>query len=72
MAESMKGLKRTHRCGELSALTLPDSVASIGTNAFGNCTALTLTVPRDSYAAQYCIDNGLDYTYPDANDLLLD
>ena len=31
---------------------------------------LTLTVTRDSYAAEYCEENGLNYTYPDANDWL--
>ena len=61
------GTQAFFRCGELSALTLPDSVASIGTNAFGNCTALTLTVPRDSYAHQYCIDRKLNHTFPDTN-----
>ena len=32
--------------------------------------ALTLTVPRNSYAEQYCKDNSLKYTYPDALDWL--
>ena len=29
------------------------------------------TVPRDSYAAQWCRDNNVRYTYPDANNWLL-
>ena len=58
-------------CDSLTTITLPDSVTSIGVGAFSNCPSdLTLTVPRDSYACQYAIDNGLAYTYPDANDWL--
>ena len=55
-------------CSSLTTITLPDSLTSIGDFAFRNCPSdLTLTVPRDSYACQYAIDNGLAYTYPDAN-----
>ena len=58
-------------CDSLTTVTLPDSLTSIGVGAFSNCPSdLTLTVPRDSYACQYAIDNGLAYTYPDANDWL--
>ena len=58
-------------CDALTTVTLPDSLTSIGDFAFRNCPSdLTLTVPRDSYACQYAIDNGLAYTYPDANDWL--
>ncbi|MBR6667015.1 MAG: leucine-rich repeat domain-containing protein [Clostridia bacterium] len=60
-------------CDSLTTITIPDSVTSIGDDAFYWCDALTsITVGRDSYARQYCIDNGLPYTYPDANDWLLD
>ena len=55
----------------LTSVTLPDSLTSIGIGAFEDCSeTLTLTVSRDSYACQYAIDNGLAYTYPDANDWL--
>ena len=42
----------------------------IGFGAFTGCNYLTLTVPRNSYAAQYCNENGLNYTYPDSLDWL--
>ena len=60
-----------YSCEFLTSISIPDSVTSIGNSAFSRCRKLTLTVPRDSYAAQYCRENGLDYTYPDANDWLL-
>ena len=53
-----------------SSVTIPASVTSIGEDAFSNCPSLTLTVPRGSYAAQYCKDNNLPYTYPDSLDWL--
>ena len=56
-----------YSCDSLTAVTIPDSVTAIGKDAFADCPNLTLTVPRDSYAAQYCKDNGLAYQYPDAN-----
>lgn len=54
----------------MSTLTILASVTSIGKNAFLKCPNLTVTVSRDSYAAQWCKDNGVPYTYPDANDWL--
>ena len=65
----------TKYIGKAEALTVKDTldgltVTSIGDEAFSNCPNLTLTVPRDSYAKQYCIDNNLLYTYPDALDWL--
>ena len=57
-------------CSGLTSITLPDSLTDIGGWAFIGCENATFTVGRDSYAKQYCIDNGFTYTYPDANDRL--
>ena len=57
-------------CSSLTSVTIPDSVTSIGEHAFavyqddkyGPNPKLTVTVSRDSCAAQYCKDNGVKYT----------
>ena len=57
-------------CDSLSTISIPDSVTSIGKDAFANCENLTLIVGRNSYAHTYAQENGLNFTYPDANDWL--
>ena len=50
-------------CGSLTRVVLPESVTSIGKGAFERCGSLTVTVPRGSYAEQYCRENEVNYTY---------
>ena len=57
-------------CNSLISITLPDTVTNIGDNAFSWRQNPTFTVERDSYAADYCKEQGFIYTYPDANDWL--
>ena len=61
-----------YECTELTEITLPASLTSFGKEPFHFCSALkTITVSAGSYAEQYCKQKGLNYTYPDANDWLL-
>lgn len=57
-------------CDVLSSVAIPGSLTYIGTDAFLSCPNLTLTVERDSHAAEYCKENKFNYTYPDSNDWL--
>jgi hypothetical protein len=53
-------------CRRLNCLTIPEGVTSIGDKAFYNCGQwLTLTVEKDSYAENYCRENGLKFKYSD-------
>ena len=59
-------------CASLTSITIPDSVTSIGNKVFSKCAPqMTVIVARDSYAEQWCIDNNKKYTFPNANDWLL-
>jgi len=49
-------------CKNLTAITIPDSVTKIGMDSFFGCGDLMCRVGRDSYAMQYCIDHGMNYT----------
>ncbi len=59
-------------CSALTSINLPDSITYIGFIVFDSCDLLTsITVTQGSYAEHYCKTLGLPYTYPDANDWLL-
>ena len=51
----------------ISVVALADILPEI----FEDCSRITFTVPRGSELAAYCKKNGLNYTYPDSNDWLL-
>ena len=59
-----------YSCYYLRSVSIPDSVTSISGSAFYYCVILTLTVPRNSYAAEYAKTNDIPYNYSDANDWL--
>ena len=60
-------------CSGLTSVTIPEGVTNIGYDAFHFATAgITITVPRNSYAEQYCEKNKLNYQYPDSLDWLND
>ena len=53
-------------CGALEKISIPESVALIGDYAFKDCPDVTVTVTRNSYAAAWCREHGIDYAYTDA------
>lgn len=59
-------------CNRLLSVTLPDSVADIGAEAFEGRANLTLVVGRGSYSERYAMENEIKFTYPDAAEWLAD
>lgn len=58
-------------CDSLASVSIPESVTSISKYAFADCSeSLTLTVVRNSWAASWCKENGMNYTYTGALDWL--
>lgn len=57
-------------CDNLKSVVIPDSVSDIGVNVFYKCNKVITTVARDSCAEQYCINNKIEYMYPDSLDWL--
>ena len=55
---------------KLTSLIIPASVTEIGQSIIYSCENCIITVEEGSYAAQYCKENKLDYTYPDSLDWL--
>ena len=60
------GEEAFYRCEDLRDIVLPVSLTTIGDRAFYDCDKLTLVVDRDSYAAQYAEESGLQYTYTES------
>lgn len=58
-AEAFRG------CKALSSVVLPESMERIDVSAFQGCKKITFTVPLNTYAEQYCKDNGLSFVYPE-------
>lgn len=67
-------------CENLESVTIPASVTSMGDIVFDGCTKVTIYCYRDSYAAQWALDNGMSVKYlnadgtlePDAYTLIID
>ena len=45
---------------KLLSITIPDSVKSIGAEAFEYCEMLTVRAPEGSYAEKYCVENEIN------------
>ena len=59
-------------CQSLRSITIPASVTDIGYGVFYNNSDVTMTVDRDSYAATWASENGVNYRYSDADSWLND
>ena len=53
-------------CCSLKRIDVPDSVSSIGEDALFTYNPVTIVVGRNSFAAQYCEDYGMEYSYSDS------
>ena len=59
-------------CQRLASVIIPGSVVDIGDDAFTGSEQLIITVDRNSYAKDWCLENGIEYTYSDILDWLND
>lgn len=48
-------------CPELTSVSIPDSVTSIGVEVFYCCDNIVISSPKNSYAIEYAIMNGIDF-----------
>ena len=58
-------------CYMLSDISIPSSVISIDDGAFENCELMAANVEPDSFALDYCIENGIVYNIQAQSDTLL-
>lgn len=52
-------------CQKLTELVIPDSVTSIGANAFSRCENITVFVYEGSTAHNYCMEKSVPYELMD-------
>lgn len=57
-------------CESLKEINFPGGLTSIADFAFEDCDGMTCTIERESYALQWCRENGVEYVYSDALDWL--
>ncbi len=50
-------------CNKIANITIPNSVTSIGASAFSGCNNVQIICNADSYAANYCKQNGISAEY---------
>lgn len=56
------GREAFKNCHELTSLRLPKSLSQIDDNAFANCEELTIECWDNTYALEYCKENGIRYS----------
>lgn len=57
------GRRAFYDCRKLTSLFVPSTVKFIGEEAFGNCPNITVVVEKNSFAEQYCKENGVRLLY---------